>query len=176
MVKNANAAVIVQVGPEDFGHGPLDGVYFQRKLEREAYMAGASNGAYFAPAQRLEDFLAGRESKSFVDVKPTYRPGITMHRLDTLLPDFVAAGIRDGIDGFSRQLRGFDLPDAVLTAVESRTSSPVRVLRDERGEAAGASGLFPAGEGAGYAGGIVSAAVDGMRAAERIAARYKPQS
>lgn len=173
--KNANAAVVVQVGPADFGQGPLDGVHFQRKLERAAYMAGDLKGAYFAPAQRLEDFLAGRESKSFGDVKPTYRPGVAVHRLDTLLPDFIAAGIRDGIAGFSRQLRGFDLPDAVLTAVESRTSSPVRVLRDERGEAAGASGLFPVGEGAGYAGGIVSAAVDGMRAAERIAARYKPQ-
>ncbi|MEL7602375.1 MAG: FAD-dependent protein [Bacillota bacterium] len=173
--KNANSAIIVQVGPEDFGYGPLDGVRFQRELERAAYLAGASNGVYCAPAQRLEDFLAGRESKSFGDVKPTYRPGVTMHRLDTLLPDFVANGIRDGIAGFSRQLHGFDLPDAVMTAVESRTSSPVRILRDERGEAAGAPGLFPVGEGAGYAGGIVSAAVDGMRAAERIAARYKPQ-
>ncbi len=127
--KNANSAVIVQVGPEDFGHGPLDGVRFQRELERTAYLAGASNGAYCAPAQRLEDFLAGRESKVFGDIKPTYRPGVTMHRLDTLLPDFVANGIRDGIAGFSRQLRGFDLPDAVMTAVESRTSSPVRILR-----------------------------------------------
>ncbi len=173
--KNANAAIIVQVGPEDFGHGPLDGVRFQRELERAAYIAGASSGEYFAPAQRLEDFLASRVSKSFGDVKPTYRPGVSMQRLDMLLPDFVAAGIRDGIEGFTRQLRGFDLPDAVLTAVESRTSSPVRILRDERGEAAGAHGVFPVGEGAGYAGGIVSAAVDGMRAAEHIAAQYKPQ-
>lgn len=173
--KNANAAIIVQVGPEDFGHGPLDGVLFQRELERKAYTAGSSDGAYFAPAQRLEDFLLGRESKIFGDVKPTYRPGVSKRRLDTLLPDYVAAGLRDGIMGFARQLRGFDLPDAVLTAVESRTSSPVRILRDERGEAAGAAGLYPVGEGAGYAGGIVSAAVDGMRAAERIAARYKPQ-
>ncbi len=173
--KNANAAVIVQVGPEDFGHDPLSGVRFQQELERKAYLLGASDGAYFAPAQRLEDFLTLRQSRTFGDVKPSYRPGVSMHKMDALLPEYVCAGIRDGIAGFSRQLKGFDLPDAVLTAVESRTSSPVRIVRDERGEAPGAAGLYPVGEGAGYAGGIVSAAIDGMHAAERIAAKFKPQ-
>ncbi len=174
--KNANAAIIVQAGPEDYGFGPLDGIRFQQELERKAYFAGLGGGAYCAPAQRLEDFLTGRLTKAFVDVQPTYRPGVNMHRLDTMLPEFVAAGIADGIQAFARQLHGFDLPDAVLTAVESRTSAPVRIVRDERGEAAGAQGLYPVGEGAGYAGGIVSAAVDGMRAAERIALRYKAQA
>ena len=171
--QNANAAVIVQVGPEDFGNGPLDGVRFQRELEQQAYKAGLGSGAYFAPAQRLEDFMKGSLTKSFGEVTPTYRPGVHSTRLNTLLPEFVAAGIRDGISAFSRQLAGYGLPDAVLTAVESRTSAPVRILRNAFGEAEQARGLFPVGEGAGYAGGIVSAAVDGMHAAERVAARYK---
>ena len=170
--KNANAAVIVQVGPEDFGSGPLDGVRFQQELEQRAYAAGLQSGAYFAPAQRLEDFMCGVATKSFGEVTPTYRPGVHPTRLDTVLPPFIAAGIRDGITAFSRQLAGYDLPDAVLTAVESRTSSPVRILRDLYGEAEGARGVFPVGEGAGYAGGIVSAAVDGMHAAEWVASRY----
>ncbi len=171
--KNANAAVIVQVGPEDFGTGALDGVRFQREIEQKAYAAGLASGAYFAPAQRLEDFMRGQATKSFGEVTPTYRPGVHPARLDAVLPPYIAAGVRDGIAAFSRQLAGYDHPDAVLTAVESRTSSPVRILRDLFGEAEGARGLFPVGEGAGYAGGIVSAAVDGMHAAERIASRYK---
>lgn len=170
--ENANAAVIVQVGPEDFGSGPLDGVRFQREIEQRAYAAGLKTGAYFAPAQRLEDFMRGTATKAFGEVTPSYRPGVYPTRLDTVLPPFIAEGIRDGIAAFSRQLAGYGLPDAVLTAVESRTSSPVRILRDLYGEAEGARGVFPVGEGAGYAGGIVSAAVDGMHAAERVASRY----
>ena len=170
---NANAAVIVQVGPEDFGKDALDGVRFQRELEQKAYAEGFKTGAYFAPAQRLEDFMRGNATKSFGDVKPSYKPGVHPARLDAVLPPYIATGIRDGIAAFSRQLAGYHLPDAVLTAVESRTSSPVRILRDLNGEAEGARGLFPVGEGAGYAGGIVSAAVDGMHAAERVASRYK---
>ncbi|HWR22517.1 MAG TPA: hypothetical protein VN366_03490, partial [Feifaniaceae bacterium] len=171
--QNANAAVIVQVGPEDFGTGALDGVRFQRELERRAYASGLASGAYFAPAQRLEDFLKGKATRSFGEVTPTYRPGVHPARLDAVLPPYIAAGVRDGILAFSRQLAGYAMPDAVLTAVESRTSSPVRILRESSGEAEGARGLFPVGEGAGYAGGIVSAAVDGMSAAERVASRYK---
>ncbi len=171
--KNANAAVIVQVGPEDFGRGALDGVRFQRELERKAYEVGLKTGAYFAPAQRLEDFMKGRATKSFGEVTPTYRPGVHAAQLDTVLPPYIAVGVRDGIAAFSRQLAGYGLPDAVLTAVESRTSSPVRILRDLFGEAEGARNLFPVGEGAGYAGGIISAAVDSMHAAERVASRYK---
>jgi len=170
---NANAAVVVQVGPADFGAGPLDGVRFQAALERKAYLAGLRGGEGFAPAQRVEDFLRGREG-GFTSVRPTCRPGVQSADLSRVLPDFAAKGVADGIRAFARQLPGFDLPDAVLTGVESRTSSPVRIVRDENGEAPGARGLYPVGEGAGYAGGIVSAAVDGMRAAERIAARYRP--
>lgn len=170
--ENANAAIVVQVGPEDFGNEPLSGVQFQQELERKAFFAGG--GAYGAPAQRLADYLAGGKAGGFGGLRPTCRPGVTPYPLRTLLPDFVAAGIREGIAAFDKQIKGFSLPDAILTAVESRTSAPVRVLRDDSGQAPGAAGLFPAGEGAGYAGGIVSAAIDGMRAAERIAARYAP--
>lgn len=171
---NANAAVVVQVGPADFGTGPLDGLRFQRVLESRAFLAGGGN--YMAPAQRWEDFLKKRNTYAFSEVKPTCLPGVQKQRLDTLLPDFVVAGIRTGIQAFARQLKGFDLPDAVLTGVETRTSSPVRILRDERGCPQSAYGLYPVGEGAGYAGGIVSAAIDGMMAAEKIAARFAPEA
>lgn len=170
--ENANAAIVVQVGPEDFGSSPLSGVHFQAMLERRAFLAGG--GGYAAPAQRVADFLAGKGETLGGGVRPTYRPGVQAYSLHTLLPEYVTAGIQEGIRAFSRQLKGFDLADAVLTAVESRTSAPVRILRDESGEAANAKGLYPVGEGAGYAGGIVSAAIDGMRAAERIAARFAP--
>lgn len=172
---NANAAIVVQVGPEDFGYEPLSGVLFQMELEKRAFQAGVGAGPFHAPAQRLADYLAGQKTKSFGGIEPTYKPGVVPHRLDTLLPEYIAAGVRQSITAFDRQMKGFALPDAVLTAVESRTSSPVRILRDERGEAVNAHGVYPAGEGAGYAGGIVSAAMDGMRAAEQIAARYAAQ-
>jgi len=171
---NANAAIVVQVTPDDFGHDPMDGIRFQETLEKRAFHAGG--GDFAAPAQRLEDFLRERKTTAFGDVEPTYRPGVVPKRLDAVLPDFVAQGIRDGIRVFARQIKGFDLPDAVLTAVESRTSAPVRILRDETGQAVNAKGLYPVGEGAGYAGGIVSAAVDGMRAAERIIAQYSTKT
>lgn len=165
--ENANAALVVQVAPKDFGEGPLDGMVFQEKLEEAAFRAGGGN--FTAPAQRMEDFLQNRATKGFGDVKPSYRPGVTGARLSDVLPDFVSAGLRDGLTAFGRQIKGFTMPDAVLTAVESRTSAPVRILRGETGEALGIAGLYPVGEGAGYAGGIVSAAIDGMKAAERIA-------
>ena len=168
--QNANAAIVVQVGPEDFGSGPLDGVRFCEQLERQAFLAGG--GTYAAPASRLEDFLARRTPGGFGSVAPTYRPGVVPADLWTCLPEPVAAGVAAGIRGFAGQLRGFDLPDAVLTAVESRTSAPVRIVRSETGESVSVPGLYPVGEGAGYAGGIVSAAVDGIRAAERIIARF----
>ncbi len=170
--KNANAAIVVQVGPEDFGTEPLAGMRFQQMLEQKAYQLGG--GGFVAPAQRVEDFVNNRKTTSFGDVTPTYRPGVTEAALDQALPPFVTRGIQDGIRAFAGQLKGFDLPDAVLTGVESRTSAPLRILRDENGEALLMKGLYPVGEGAGYAGGIVSAAVDGLHAAERIAMRYKP--
>jgi len=170
--ENANAAVVVQVGPEDFGTHPLAGMRFQQELERRAFLAGG--GDYTAPAERIGDFLKKAKPGGFTGVKPSYRPGVKKSSLWECLPDFVAQGVSDGLKGFARQMRGFDMPDAVLTAVESRTSAPVRILRDENGEATRLRGLYPVGEGAGYAGGIVSAAVDGLKAAERIMAQYRP--
>ncbi|MPN21310.1 hypothetical protein SDC9_168689 [bioreactor metagenome] len=167
--KNANSAVVVQVSPEDFGGGALGGIAFQRKIERASFEAGGKN--QYAPAQRLEDFRKHRVSVGFDEVMPSYRPGVTRADLWKVLPDFVAAGIADGLDAFARQLNGFDLPSAVLTGVESRTSAPVRIERNELGEAF--ENMYPAGEGSGYAGGIISAAVDGIRAAERIISKYK---
>ncbi|MDL2218184.1 hypothetical protein LJC27_05945 [Christensenellaceae bacterium OttesenSCG-928-M15] len=172
--ENANSAVVVQVGPDDFGHEPLSGVRFQETLEKQAFQAGS--GAYMAPAQRLEDFMSGKKSKAFMSVQPTYRPGVEMAVLNDILPGFVAQGIQESIPAFARQLKGFDYKDAVLTAVESRTSSPVRIIRGEDMQTPAIKGLFPVGEGAGYAGGIVSAAIDGLMACEKIAAVYKPLS
>lgn len=170
--ENGNAAIVVQVGPQDFGTQPLDGVKFQQELEAAAFRLGG--GGFIAPAQRLSDFMQRKKSKGDFGIKPTYRPGVSMQSLDECLPAYVADGIREAIPVFARQLKGFDYPDAVLTAVESRTSAPVRILRAETGEAVNAKMLYPVGEGAGYAGGIVSAAIDGMIAAERIAARFAP--
>ncbi|MBQ5758227.1 MAG: NAD(P)/FAD-dependent oxidoreductase [Clostridia bacterium] len=172
--ENANAAIIVQVGPEDFGTDPLSGVTYAERLERDAFLLGG--GDFRAPASRVDDFLAGRKSGAFGNVLPSYRPGVCPADLSRCLPDYVAEGIRDGILAFSRQMKGYDLADAVLTAVESRSSSPVRILRDEDGESVSVRGIYPVGEGAGYAGGIVSAAIDGMRAAEKIIRRYRPSS
>ena len=168
--ENSNAAVVVQVDERDFGHDPLAGVRFQRGLEEAAFKLGG--GDYSAPAQRVENYLTGGISP-FAGVKPSYRPSVKAAELKACLPGFVYEGVASGIKAFGSRLRGFDLPDAVVTAVESRTSSPVRILRSPEGEAVGAFGLYPVGEGAGYAGGIVSAAVDGMKAAERIIGTYK---
>ena len=169
--ENANSGIIVQVNPSDLGGAPFSGVEFQEKLEHAAFRLGG--GDYSAPAERVADFMQDSEPMPFVAVKPTYRPQAVPRSLKKCLPGTVYKGIKDGITAFGRQLKGFDMGDAVLTAVESRTSSPVRINRLENGEATRLKGLYPVGEGAGYAGGIVSAAVDGMRAAERIIALYK---
>lgn len=170
--ENSNAAVVVQVDSRDYPQGSLGGMLFQQQLERAAFFAGG--GDFTAPAERVGDFLKGRTPEAFGDVKPTYRPGVCKSDLYKCLPDFVAEGVRHSISAFGRRLKGFDMDDAVITAVESRTSSPVRIMRDNTGCATRMAGLYPVGEGAGYAGGIVSAAVDGMQAAERIMALYKP--
>ncbi|MBQ7114085.1 MAG: NAD(P)/FAD-dependent oxidoreductase [Clostridia bacterium] len=171
--ENSNAAVIVQVDERDYDNSdPLAGLRFREELERAAFRLGG--GDFVAPAAQVGDYLAGRTSKGFGSVKPSYTPGVKPSDLSACLPDFMAAGIRDGIRAFGRKLKGYDMPEAVITAVESRTSAPVRILRNELGEAPTCSGFYPAGEGAGYAGGIVSAAVDGMRAAERVMEKYKP--
>lgn len=170
--ENANAAVVVQVRPEDCEAGPLGGMLFQRKMERAAYLAGGANAC--APASTVGSFLKKETPSGFGGVAPSYRPGVTPSDLWRVLPPFVAAGVRDGLLAFGRQIKGFDREDAVLTGVETRTSAPLRILRGETMESASCAGLYPVGEGAGYAGGIVSAAIDGMKAAERIVARYQP--
>ncbi len=169
--ENSNSALLVGVGPGDFGGGdypaehPLAGMDFQRRMERAAFVLGS--GGYRAPVQLAEDFLAGRASVTFGDVKHSYLPGVTLSDLRECLPGFVADSLRAALPALGRQLAGFDRPDAVLTGVESRSSSPVRILRNERAQAS-VAGIFPCGEGAGYAGGIVSAAVDGVVCAEKL--------
>ncbi|MEW8958739.1 hypothetical protein MHOCP_05360 [Moorella humiferrea] len=170
--ENANSALLVGVTPDDFGSDhPLAGIEFQRRWERLAFRLGGEN--YHAPVQLVGDFLAGRPSEQLGKVRPTYRPGVALGDLKDCLPDYVVATLREAIAVFDRKVHGFALPEAVLTGVETRSSSPVRIWRDARGEA-GVRGLYPAGEGAGYAGGIVSAAVDGLKVAEAIIARYRP--
>lgn len=164
--ENINGALLVNVTPEDFGgDSPLAGIAFQRDLEAAAYQAGQGN--YLAPAQRVEDFLAKRPSTGPGRVIPSYRPGVTWTNLWDCLPDFVAASIAEALPILGRKLKGYDQPDAVLTAVESRSSSPVRLLRDEDRQSP-IRGLYPCGEGGGWAGGILSAAADGMRCAEAV--------
>ena len=165
--KNCNGAFLVGVTPEDFGGGDvLAGVRFQRKWEERAFSVG--KGDYFAPVQLMGDFLKGKISEQFGAVQPSYRPGVTPAALTACLPESVADTLRGAAPVFDRSLRGFAAPDTVLTAVETRSSSPVRILRGERCESA-IRGLYPCGEGAGYAGGITSAAVDGIRVAEAVA-------
>ena len=164
--ENINGALLVNVTPEDFGgDGPLAGIAFQRRLESAAYQAGQGN--YLAPAQRVEDFLLKRPSTGPGRVIPSYRPGVTWTNLWDCLPDFVAASIAEALPILGRKLKGYDQPDAVLTAVESRSSSPVRLLRDDARQSP-VRGLYPCGEGGGWAGGILSAAADGMRCAEEV--------
>ncbi len=166
--ENSNSALLVGVGPEDFGGwGPLAGVAFQRRIEAAAFQLGG--GGYSAPAQRVADFLAGVPSQGFGGVAPTCQPGVVPTDVSLCLPGFVTQSLREALPQLGRQLKGFDNGDAVLTAPETRSSSPVRVLRDETLQCPALRGLYPCGEGAGYAGGIVSAAVDGIRCAERIA-------
>lgn len=166
--ENSNSAVVVSVGADDLGAKALSGIEFQREFERAAFEDG-----FAAPVQTLEDFLKGNASRQFGDIKPSYKPGTYFKDLSGCLPPFVTDALKEGIAHFGTQLKGFDMPDAVLTGVETRTSSPVRILRDNDLQAEGAQGLFPAGEGAGYAGGIVSAAVDGIKCAESLMKIYK---
>ncbi len=163
--KNANSALLVGITPADFGEKPLDGVAYQRSLEQAAFAAGG--GGYRAPAQRLEDFMKNRKTAAFGSVEPTYRPGVTPYDLNTLLPPYVSAAMKETLPVFDRKLKGFALGDAVMTGVETRSSSPLRILRDESYQSI-LRGLYPIGEGAGYAGGIMSSAVDGIKCALSI--------
>ena len=165
--ENANAALLVTLNPKDFPYeGPLGGVRWQRELEENAFRAGGGN--YFAPAQRVGDFLAGRPSTGPGTVQPTYRPGVTWCDLHTVLPEKITGALKTALPKLDIRLRGYADPDAVLTAPETRSSSPVRIVRDENKESVSLRGLYPAGEGAGYAGGIMSAAIDGMTCAEAL--------
>ncbi len=162
--KNANAGIVVQVSPEDYpSESPVAGIDFQRELERKAYLAGGGK----IPVQLYEDFREGRVSLSYGEVLPDHEGDSAFADLREILPEAVVQALLEAIPEFGRKIGGFDRPDALLSAVESRTSSPVRIVRNEEGEAS-IGALYPCGEGAGYAGGIVSAAMDGIRTAERV--------
>jgi uncharacterized FAD-dependent dehydrogenase len=169
--RNANAALVVEVRPEDFPEdyrsNPLAGIEFQRQWESAAFVAGG--GDYSAPAQRVGDFLAGRPSTALGSVDPSYQPGVHMTDLASCAPPFVIEALREAIPAFDRQIKGFAMADAVLTGVETRTSSPIRIKRGTDFQSINTRGLYPAGEGAGYAGGILSAGVDGIKVAEAVA-------
>jgi uncharacterized FAD-dependent dehydrogenase len=168
--RNANSALVVGVTPADYPGSetdPLAGIAFQRHWESLAFEAGGGN--YNAPAQRVGDFLAGRPSTTLGSVVPSYTPGVQPTDLARCLPDYVVAALRESLPAFGREIAGFAMEDALLTGVETRTSSPIRITRDDEFQSLNTRGLFPAGEGAGYAGGILSAAVDGIKVAEAVA-------
>jgi len=166
--RNANSGVVVGIDPDrDYPGHPLAGIELQRHWESLAYVAGGST--YAAPGQKVGDFLAGRPSGALGDVIPSYRPGVHLTDLAQCLPDFAVAAIREALPVFGRQIPGYDHPDAMLTGVETRTSSPIRITRGKDFQSLNTARLFPAGEGAGYAGGILSAAVDGIKVAEAVA-------
>lgn len=161
--ENANSAVLVNVTPNDFkGESPLEGMYFQKDLEQKAFKLGGSN--YNAPIQRFEDFENNVKSTHIGEIKPTYKPGVTLSNLNEILPDFISKTLVEGIKYFDKSIKGFANPDAILTGVETRSSSPVQITRNENKQS-NIKGLYPCGEGAGYAGGIMSAAVDGIKCA-----------
>ncbi|KRW61972.1 NAD(P)/FAD-dependent oxidoreductase [Pseudomonas sp. TTU2014-080ASC] len=165
--RNANSGIVVGITPEqDYPGGPLAGVELQERLESHAYVLGGSS--YEAPAQLVGDFIAGKPSTELGSVEPSYKPGIKLGDLALALPDFAIEAIREALPAFGKQIKGFDLHDAVLTGIETRTSSPVRITRGEDLQSLNVKGLYPAGEGAGYAGGILSAGVDGIRVAEAV--------
>ncbi|MES3081765.1 NAD(P)/FAD-dependent oxidoreductase [Sphingomonas faeni] len=166
--RNANSGIVIGINPErDYPGHPLAGIELQRHWESRAYVAGGSN--YKAPAQRIGDLLAGRASTALGSVIPSYKPGVHMTDLSECLPEFAITALREALPAFGREIPGYDHPDAVLTGVETRTSSPVRITRGDDFVSLNTAGLFPAGEGAGYAGGILSAAVDGIKVAEAVA-------
>ena len=164
---NANSAVLVNITPEDVGEGdnPLKGIEFQKILEEAAFELGGGN--YFAPIQRVEDFINNKKSSFIGEIKPTYKPGVTLSDLNKILPDFVSKTLKEGITYFDKKIKGFANPDAILTGVETRSSSPITIVRNEKLQS-NVKGLYPCGEGAGYAGGITSAGADGIRCAVAI--------
>ena len=168
--RNANAAIVVGITPEDYaphGDGPLAGIALQRHWEARAFVDGGSD--YSAPGQLVGDFLKARVSREFGTVQPSYKPGVALGDLGASLPGYAISAIREALPMFDRQIKGFAMHDAILTGVETRTSSPVRIKRGDDCQSLNTRGLFPAGEGAGYAGGILSAGVDGIKVAEAVA-------
>ncbi len=166
--RNANSAIVVGITPADYPGNPLAGIDLQRALEEKAYEVGGGN--YNAPGQLVGDFLAARPSTALGTVEPSYKPGITLCDLATVLPEFAITAIREALPEFEKKIKGFAMKDAILTGVETRTSSPIRIKRnDDDLQSLNTRGLYPAGEGAGYAGGILSAAVDGIKVAEAVA-------
>jgi uncharacterized FAD-dependent dehydrogenase len=165
--RNANAGIVVGITPADYPGGPLAGIAFQRELESRAYVLGGST--YEAPGQLVGDLLAGKASTTLGSVEPSYKPGVKLGDLSGALPPYAIEAIREALPVFGRKIKGFDLPDAVLTGVETRTSSPLKIHRGEDLQSTNVRGLYPAGEGASYAGGILSAGVDGIKVGEALA-------
>ncbi|AVX01893.1 NAD(P)/FAD-dependent oxidoreductase [Vibrio vulnificus] len=166
--RNANSAIVVGISPEiDYPGDPLAGIRFQRELESNAYRLGGEN--YDAPAQKIGDFLKGRDPSALGDVEPSFTPGIKLTDLEKALPPFAIEAIREAIPAFDRKIKGFASEDGLLTGVETRTSSPVCIKRDKEYQSVNLKGFYPAGEGAGYAGGILSAGIDGIKVAEAVA-------
>ncbi|KFE52487.1 NAD(P)/FAD-dependent oxidoreductase [Pseudomonas syringae] len=165
--RNANSGIVVGITPEDYPGGPLAGIELQERLESHAYVLGGST--YEAPAQLVGDFIAGKASSALGSVEPSYKPGVKLVDLADALPAYAIEAIREALPAFDKQIKGFALHDAILTGIETRTSAPLRITRDETMQSLNTKGLYPAGEGAGYAGGILSAGVDGIRIAEALA-------
>ena len=165
--RNANAGIVVGITPDDFPGGPLAGIEFQRQIESKAFTLGGSN--YEAPGQLVGDFLQGKTSTEFGSVIPSYKPGVHLTDLAESLPAYAIEAIREAIPAFEKKIKGFSMHDAVLTGVETRTSSPLQIKRGPNYQSINTQGLYPAGEGAGYAGGIMSAGIDGIKVAEAIA-------
>jgi len=171
--RNANAGIVVGITPDDYPGGPMAGVEFQRAIESKAFELGGKN--YEAPGQLVGDFLAQKPSTDFGSVLPSYKPGVHLTDLASSLPDYAIEAIREAIPAFEKQIPGFSMKDAVLTGVETRTSSPLRITRGANYQSLNIKGLYPAGEGAGYAGGIMSAGIDGIKVAEALALAYLAQ-
>jgi uncharacterized FAD-dependent dehydrogenase len=165
--RNANAGIVVGITPEDYPGGPLAGIAYQRAIEAKAFELGG--GTYEAPGQLVGDFLMGRASTAFGSVTPSYKPGVHLTDLASSLPAYAIEAIREALPAFEKKIKGFSMHDAVLTGVETRTSSPLRMTRGTDFQSLNVKGLYPAGEGAGYAGGILSAGVDGIKVAEAVA-------
>ena len=165
--RNANSGIVVGISPEDYPEHPLAGIDFQRRLESRAFELGG--GTYAAPAQLVGDFLVNRPSQSLGTVHPSYAPNVHLGDLSESLPDYAIAAIREALPVFNKQIHGFAMNDAMLTGVETRTSSPIRIKRNESYQSLNTEGLYPTGEGAGYAGGILSAGIDGIKVAEAVA-------